>query len=773
MFNRGEHNHKFAFVCMVMSWCKLNKRTYFERCRLTVQVAAETLGCSVVQCLGFRGWTMHYDANDRPVCECRKLRYLLLQMEQAGKFIELFAMIIRIVRQIQDDRLMSQAVEAREARSVRDRITRHTHAHHTAHFAFKHALAMIVEEKGKEMTDEKFADTLSEVFSSARTRKDVIKSCHTLLLAFPDHDTVLNLNCLQLLRDSLRENPSGFVNQVISKLDPLSLDNQDRRKDCLSKLLEQLRFKFGPKKTTSRNRFSTADCLKIVRFKIHHECFVLHPEKRPPFWPSNSPPKHHVPPLPQSRRKRRRRTNAAAGNAAQPAPRPSDAPGVSLSSLFANVGNATTGYNGLVPRDESEKAVLFQDPIKTKPGPVGHGEDGSIATMVPSGPLSPATFGDVRKCHGGPVVHVKAHFETLLARLLRFEVSPGEFHSISDLGTHPHGMNFDRSHPQFVSLTDVPMSASHLEPSFVVVRFTNQIWKRHFDKLQVDIEGLVAWVHEQAVQDAARDSGGSRVDFGCCGQSWLKDSSGSDCWCPNPLVGMNQFPSNKPHLRKDIGLILDAMQGCMDDVCDATRSSRCFQNEGRDELFAAKFREALSADSFRFEWCTLQLKNLTRGDLTKEHVDSFNCGMKDYDRTTSFCVVLRDQLGTLWSLKVIGNSRKVAGNFVRSKLLTSPGAERQIPLDSLTLLCQTYALRVQSTYNSLMDEYDGAWPGEELDWRFPERSLLLEGMNWTTGMSGHDGHNCKCVTTAASISRDFWLSPAAHWVNKWVLKGRG
>ena len=108
---------------------------------------------------------------------------------------------------------------------------------------------------------------------------------------------------------------------------------------------------------------------------------------------------------------------------------------------------------------------------------------------------------------------------------------------------------------------------------------------------------------------------------------------------------------------------------------------------------------------------------------------------------------------------------------MRSKLLSAPGVKRQIPLKSLTGLCKRCALRVQATHNSLMDEHDGAWPGEELDWRFPERLLLLERMNWTTGALGHDGCDCKCVTTAASISRDFWLSPAAHWVNKWVLRG--
>ena len=289
MFNLCQYNYKFAFVCMVMAWCRrTERRNYFKDCRLSVKVCADTLGLSTAEYLKLRGWSLHYKEG-RPIAEYRKLRQLLLESGPNGKFVELCAMIIRCVCQVQSDPMMDRRLKVEQARTIRDRITRHTHAFHTAAFAFGESLFMLVPEYCDDRLGESFYNKLEDIFGECHNRKALIKACHLLLCAFTSPENVLRLDSRHKLKQCISTSPKTFLSTVDDDIAPLHADHSPGLHKYLRWLLSKLREVFLTRKVPL-SRASKSDFLLIVRFKVHHEYFIGNPSAMPTYWPTAAAP---------------------------------------------------------------------------------------------------------------------------------------------------------------------------------------------------------------------------------------------------------------------------------------------------------------------------------------------------------------------------------------------------------------------------------------------------------------------------------------------------
>ena len=136
-FNSCRYDPKFSFVALVMAWAKVKSRHYWRDCRLTVQIVSETLNYSVAECVALRGWVCKVEEDGSVVVEYGKLKECLARSKHDGRYIELYAMIGRCVSQIEDDKRWEDAAVVTAAEKVRNKITRLSHAYHTAHVVIK------------------------------------------------------------------------------------------------------------------------------------------------------------------------------------------------------------------------------------------------------------------------------------------------------------------------------------------------------------------------------------------------------------------------------------------------------------------------------------------------------------------------------------------------------------------------------------------------------------------------------------------------------------
>ena len=377
-----------------------------------------------------------------------------------------------------------------------------------------------------------------------------------------------------------------------------------------------------------------------------------------------------------------------------------------------------------------------------------------------------AKYNDITSCAGGPVLHVRVDPDTISSRLMRFDVCPGEFYSIEGLGRHRHGMTHGFSNPRAGSFTHVPMTACHFEHDFYVVRIQTDLFKKHFS-LPIDYSSILQWVHSKGKTDKARDRGGRRIDFGNGGLCYLrKDPLGIEPTPPRKVVGMQQLPDGQPHIKHQLGRLLDSMQNCLDDLCRMRGKPLCFSNAARVAMHARHLREELGARCFRFEWVTIQLKKLSDLEEVVEHADEFNCSWPGCDRTSAYCVVLKGSDGGVWSLKVLANTRKVVGEYIRKKLLHPTNGA--VPLFHVVQQAKVYLRNLQDSYDRLVQAHRGPWLGHELKWMHPQHLYLNDDLSYTETLPGCSWFTGRYVTTSAAISRDFWLSAGVHWANKWV-----
>ena len=281
-FNSCRYDHKFAFVALVMAWGKTRERHYWRDCRLTVQVVAETLGYTVPEYTELRGWSIKVEEDGLVVVEYRKLKECLSKSRYDGRYIELYAMIGRCVSQIQDDRRWCDASILLAADKVRNKITRLSHAFHTAYLVIRELLWPVIPCAADRSKSHLFVDFVDDVFKGCTTRRSIISACHEMLVTFQDINGVMLhkehlLHVIKMSRSTLR--------LKISELGASVFSNKDQVAACLLSLVNRLRSLYGSRTRMKVGSVKGGDALDIVRFKIHNEYFVMHPELRPRFWP--------------------------------------------------------------------------------------------------------------------------------------------------------------------------------------------------------------------------------------------------------------------------------------------------------------------------------------------------------------------------------------------------------------------------------------------------------------------------------------------------------
>ena len=236
------------------------------------------------------------------------------------------------------------------------------------------------------------------------------------------------------------------------------------------------------------------------------------------------------------------------------------------------------------------------------------------------------------------------------------------------------GSNLSGSRRTRTSLCLHPdVNSSCFESSPVnVLRLGDSDFNEICGKLQVEFGTIICFVLKHGNVSPKRDGTGTHVslvdsdgsalptfgqrfDFGAGGQAVPTLLA-----LTKPLDEMpDQATSQK--IRVMIGSLADSLQELMDILSAKLRKVRPYNVNARTAKFCTKLREYLGCECLRGEWLTLQVKLVSEGYITVWHKDLKNCPFLGYDVTGCLCFYLLDGLGSLWSVKLLINSREING----------------------------------------------------------------------------------------------------------------
>ena len=207
-------------------------------------------------------------------------------------------------------------------------------------------------------------------------------------------------------------------------------------------------------------------------------------------------------------------------------------------------------------------------------------------------------------------------------------------------------------------------------------------------------------------------------------------------------------------MRLDIGKLMDVLSQSMDEM-QAGNKNRFrhlpYGNPVRLGQYGRWLREYFKATFSRFEWLTIQLKCLSRGDITSGHLDSLNDRQPGYNITGGLCFIFMDGFGDYWSLKFIVNSRKVIGDhLIPSFFGLYSGMLRQI--DSIDS-CYSHLMNVQYKGN----RWRGVNAFSARNFRF---MFLDDDMPWKEEILNDVGTPIvvRTFSIISAIQRDLFLS---------------
>ncbi|KAG9288568.1 hypothetical protein G9A89_003271 [Geosiphon pyriformis] len=218
----------------------------------------------------------------------------------------------------------------------------------------------------------------------------------------------------------------------------------------------------------------------------------------------------------------------------------------------------------------------------------------------------------------------------------------------------------------------------------LVARSHSSILNRHLSEVKVDFPRLIKFLLDSdAKPDPVRDNGTTtrgakqrcmRMDLGCAGLNFQPNPDGRDplgrCAPATTLCGKTFFEKDKElgkAVRADLGQLTDAWSKTNDELQQGNKQlfpHQPFPDAYRHSRYGINLRKYLFAKHTRCEWVTIQLKSLNRGDITKGHYDTQNCGLPGYNITGAICFIFMDSCGEFWSLKILVNSRKPIGNHL-------------------------------------------------------------------------------------------------------------
>jgi hypothetical protein len=192
-----------------------------------------------------------------------------------------------------------------------------------------------------------------------------------------------------------------------------------------------------------------------------------------------------------------------------------------------------------------------------------------------------------------------------------------------------------------------------------------------------------------------------------------------------------------------LGSVIDGIQLALDKIQEDLGLPLLFNNPPRVNAYASVMRKLFFALRARFEWLTIQVKCLSRGDVTLSHKDKSNC--PSHDTTAALCFVVKDTRNTLWSVKFLVNSRAVVGTYMDKTLSISP---------SLLSACEGYLSTIDEAYSM----FSSGYAAPSLTWKTFEDFFLDNDCEWERDVAT----NLEQIKLPTALSRNFWMSPAVH-----------
>jgi hypothetical protein len=202
--------------------------------------------------------------------------------------------------------------------------------------------------------------------------------------------------------------------------------------------------------------------------------------------------------------------------------------------------------------------------------------------------------------------------------------------------------------------------------------------------------------------------------------------------------------------------VYDCIQVASDEIQKSIDHSPLFNYYPRDDVYGTILRDYLGAEVMRNEWCTVQVKYLSRSDQTARHKDVKNCGWPSYDKTGALCFILVDAKSTLWSIKFLSNSRHVIGSYF----------DKVLGMGMLCQRAQNHFAKLDASYSFFLEKYQGRYKpsgNNSLSWRHPSAFFLDDRCDWgQVKDTGDNDVEYTCIILPTIVVRDFWLSPAVH-----------
>jgi hypothetical protein len=231
-------------------------------------------------------------------------------------------------------------------------------------------------------------------------------------------------------------------------------------------------------------------------------------------------------------------------------------------------------------------------------------------------------------------------------------------------------------------------------------------------------------------------------------------------WRPDSICGIDVLEKVEEEKRIQIkacfASVYDCIQVASDEIQKSIDHSPLFNYNPRDDVYGTILRDYLGAEVMRNEWCTVQVKCLSRSDQTARHKDVKNCWWPSYDKTGALCFILVDAKGTLWSIKFLSNSRHVIGSYF----------DKVLGMGTLCQRAQNHFAKLDEAYSIFLKKYQGSYKpsgSNSLCWRNPSAFFLDNRCAWgQVNDTGDNDVEYTCIILPTIVVRDFWLSPAVH-----------
>jgi hypothetical protein len=171
---------------------------------------------------------------------------------------------------------------------------------------------------------------------------------------------------------------------------------------------------------------------------------------------------------------------------------------------------------------------------------------------------------------------------------------------------------------------EVPMAISYATDDIAILRPGHSVFSKSFlkESLHVILPLCVKFVIEHGSSNQARDGDGSewgtRIDFGCAGSGHEEIADG--VWRPYRLCGEDVFNGVPEEERVQIKACFASVYDCIQVASDKTQKFNgrqpLFNYKPRDEVHGAALQDFFGAKVIKNEWCTVQVKCLSRRDQT-------------------------------------------------------------------------------------------------------------------------------------------------------------